>query len=128
MPHRRHHRRRSRHRDRNWNAPTWNSWNSWNSWAPPTWGTSPNWGVPTWGPPLGPPTWDYRWPYPARVDAERSCLPGGTREGVLFLERDCAGFPVGPRCCAGQKEVVYCNGNVEGGMSVGALQCLAKDD
>jgi hypothetical protein len=54
-------------------------------------------------------------------------MPGGTREGVLFLERDCAGFPVGPRCCAGQKEVVYCNGNVKGGMSVGALQCLQRE-
>ena len=61
------------------------------------------------------------------VDPVRSYIDGGSREGVLFLERDCAGFPVGPRCCAGQQEVVFCNANVKDGMSVGALQCLARE-
>ena len=62
------------------------------------------------------------------MDRTRSCLADTGREGVLFLSSDCAGFPVGPRCCAGQKEVVFCNGNLEeDGMSVGALHCLAED-
>ena len=101
-------------------------------WSAPT----PYWSVPT-TPSYWPTTgwdggrpWDGRWPYPiGPVDPVKSCIESGrTREGVLFLERDCAGFPVGPRCCADQKEVVYCNGNVAGGMSVGALQCLQRDD
>ena len=55
------------------------------------------------------------------------CLADGqTRQGVLFLESHCAGFPTGARCCNDQHEVAFCHGNVKGGMSVGALQCLPK--
>ena len=57
-----------------------------------------------------------------------TCLEDGQARQVLFLEKNCAGFPTGPICCPGQRDVVYCQGNVEGGLSVGTLQCLPKDD
>ena len=57
-----------------------------------------------------------------------SCLENGQARQVLFLEKNCAAFPTGPICCPGQRDVVYCQGNVEGGLSVGTLQCLPKDD
>ena len=94
-------------------------------WAP----SSSYWTAPSyWGP--GSTTyWDGRWPFkPTHVDPARSCIHNSSREGVLFLERDCAAFPVGQRCCAGHREVTSCYGNVEGGMSVGALHCLQRDD
>lgn len=140
MPHRHHHRRSGRRHRRSWrrrhhHSPAWNA-----PYAPPSpywsvpspyWNAPPPyWNAPTWNTGWdGGRPWDGRWPYPiGPVDPVKSCIESGrTREGVLFLERDCAGFPVGPRCCADQKEVVYCNGNVHGGMSVGALQCLQRD-
>ena len=56
-----------------------------------------------------------------------ACLKHGEGRQVLFLEQNCAGFPTGPICCPQQQDVVYCQGNVGGGMSVGTLQCFAKD-
>ena len=46
---------------------------------------------------------------------------------MLFLEENCAGFPTGPICCPQQQDVVYCQGNVGGGQSVGTLYCFEKD-
>ena len=57
-----------------------------------------------------------------------SCLEDGQGREVLFLENNCAGFPTGPICCPGQRDIVYCQGNVGNNMSVGALYCTSKDD
>lgn len=70
------------------------------------------------------------WPFVPVVSASTptGCLADGqSRQGVLFLESNCAGFPTGARCCNDQHEVAFCQGNVEGGMSVGTLHCLPKD-
>ena len=56
-----------------------------------------------------------------------ACLKHGEGRQVLFLEENCAGFPTGPICCPQQQDVVYCQGNVGGGQSVGTLYCFEKD-
>ena len=99
--------------------------------APPLYPPRAAWGshpaYPWLAPPLYPSPYAPWGPPAGDGAAGDGCLGRGeTRHSVLFLDRHC-NVPTGPRCCAGQKEVAYCHGNIEGGMSVGALQCLPRD-
>ena len=75
-----------------------------------------------------PNAWYAPLPYTYGTYPDNSCMADGEARQVLFLEKNCGAFPTGPTCCPGQQGVTFCQGNVEGGMSVGTLQCLPKED
>ena len=66
-------------------------------------------------------------PLPHGYSTSDACLRHGESRQVLFLSENCKGFPTGPICCPQQQDVVYCQGNVGGGHSVGTLHCMEKD-
>ena len=51
------------------------------------------------------------------------CLKDGQSRGVVFLDQNCAGFPLGETCCNRSDAHVTCHHNIGGGMSVGTLEC-----
>lgn len=117
--HRNHHRhghRRRRHSPRRWDA----RWDLWDYAPPPPAAYVYNYANPT--------SWYVTPPYMYGAPHENSCMADGEARQVLFLEKNCGAFPTGPTCCPGQQGVTFCQGNVEGGMSVGMLQCLPKED